>query len=236
MGNLTVSNAGLGFPPAQCARTCQRRRKEPGGCRHRNDRRRRRHDAAIHHDASVVHGAAAGIQAGAIEGRGAGKEGVNEIQRPARIAEGQLEVEQLQEALVGLVARARRERAIRCRAGQEGRKGCQGQQSRSGGGNGDIQTDEYDYNLYFICTWSKQLQERCELTENTLEPAVSEYTFDELRDQYIILHLNDELHLEFVEEIEINEVYCITFNDNPRLTNIYRGVTSNQPSMLPYQQ
>jgi hypothetical protein len=102
-------------------------------------------------------------------------------------------------------------------------------------GNGDIQTDEYDYKLYFICTWSKSLQERCELTENTLEPAVSEYTFDSLRDQYIILSLNDELHVEFDNKVEINEVYCITYTDNPRLTNIYRGVTSNQPSMLPYQ-
>jgi hypothetical protein len=103
-------------------------------------------------------------------------------------------------------------------------------------GNGDIQTDESDYNLYFICTWNKKLQERCELTENTLEPAVSEYTFDSLRDQYIILHLNDELHLEFVDVIEINEVYCITYNDNPRLTNIYRGVTVNLPYMLQYQK
>jgi hypothetical protein len=104
------------------------------------------------------------------------------------------------------------------------------------GGDGDIQTDEFDYNLYFICTWSKSLQERCELTENTLEPAVSEYTFDELRPQYIILSLNNELHLEFVEEIEVNEVYCINYTDNPRLINIYRGVTANEPSMLPYQQ
>ena len=103
-------------------------------------------------------------------------------------------------------------------------------------GQGDIETDELNYNLYFICTWSKSLQERCELTENTLEPAVSEYTFDELRPQYIILSLNDEAHLEFVEEIEVNEVYCVTYNDNPFLKNIYRGVTANEPSMLPYQQ
>ena len=103
-------------------------------------------------------------------------------------------------------------------------------------GDGDIQTDEYDYNLYFICTWNKQLQERCELTENTLEPAVSEYTFDSLRDQYIILKLDDEEHVEFNDNVEINEVYCITYTDNPRLTNIYRGVTTSLPSMKTYQQ
>jgi hypothetical protein len=116
------------------------------------------------------------------------------------------------------------------RCGGDGYESC-----NNCAGNGDIRTDELDYNLYFICTWSKSLQDRCELTENTLEPAVSEYTFDSLRDQYIILSLNDELHMEFIDEVEINEVYCISYNDNPRLENIYRGVTSNQPSMAQYR-
>ena len=116
------------------------------------------------------------------------------------------------------------------RCGGDGYESC-----NNCAGNGDIRTDELDYNLYFICTWSKSLQDRCELTENTLEPAVSEYTFDSLRDQYIILSLDDELHTEFIDEVEINEVYCISYNDNPRLENIYRGVTSNQPSMAQYQ-
>ena len=113
------------------------------------------------------------------------------------------------------------------RCGGDGYETC-----RECGGNGDIRTDELDYNLYFICTWSKSLQDRCELTENTLEPAVSEYTFDSLRDQYIILSLDDELHMEFIDEVEINEVYCLSYTDNPRLENIYRGVTSNKPPLM----
>ena len=116
------------------------------------------------------------------------------------------------------------------RCGGDGYESC-----NNCAGNGDIRTDELDYNLYFICTWSKSLQDRCELTENTLEPAVSEYTFDSLRDQYIVLSLNDELHMEFIDEVEINEVYCISYNDNPRLENIYRGVTANQPPMVKYR-
>ena len=117
------------------------------------------------------------------------------------------------------------------RCGGDGYETC-----RECGGQGDIKTDELEYNLYFICTWSKSLKDRCELTENTLEPAVSEYTFDSLSDQYIVLFLEDNLHMEFADEVEVNEVYCLSYNDNPRLTNIYRGVTSNQASMTKYKR
>ena len=42
--------------------------------------------------------------------------------------------------------------------------------------------------------------------------------------------------MEFTDEVEINEVYCVTYNDSPRLNNIFRGVTtSNLPPMLEYR-
>ena len=83
-------------------------------------------------------------------------------------------------------------------------------------GAGEIESDdEVFYSIYTIMTWNKQIQDICELRENTTEPAMSEYEFDRLRDEYIVLSLDEEEYgpLDVVE----NEMYCVGTSDEPSL-------------------
>jgi len=83
-------------------------------------------------------------------------------------------------------------------------------------GNGEVETEELDYDRYYICTWNKEIKDKCELTEGIPRPTMSEYDFDRLRNQYIILTYTDD-HANLIKQIIVNEVYCISYNDNPTL-------------------
>jgi hypothetical protein len=101
--------------------------------------------------------------------------------------------------------------SVNCSACEEGSKTCD-----TCDGGGDVETIEYEYKKYFIVTWNKTIKNRCEITEGDTDITMSEYDFDRLRDEYIVLHL-EELHDEFQEYVEINEMYCSTYTDNPKL-------------------
>jgi hypothetical protein len=114
----------------------------------------------------------------------------------------------------------------RCYNGYENCSECDGQ--------GEIKTDEFEYSNYFIVTWNNFIKDRCELTEGTPESAFSEYEFDKLRDEYVVLYQVEE-HAELRDFVEINEVYCVSQSDNPILD--YSGemnVDSHDYSMKPY--
>jgi len=101
-------------------------------------------------------------------------------------------------------------------------------------GEGEVKTDEFEYNIYFIVTWDNFIKDRCELTEATTESAFSEYEFDKLRDEYIILYQIDE-HAELRDFIEINEVYCVSQSDNPIIDySEDMHIDSHDYSMKPY--
>jgi hypothetical protein len=87
-------------------------------------------------------------------------------------------------------------------------------------GTGEYETDKLELNYYYICSWDKFINDRCELEEGKLEPAMSEYDFDRLRDEYIILRY-DERYYEITSRIEINQMYCVTYLDEPRLNTGY---------------
>jgi hypothetical protein len=87
-------------------------------------------------------------------------------------------------------------------------------------GTGEYETDKLELNYYYICSWDKFINDRCELEEGKLEPAMSEYDFDRLRDEYIILRY-DERYYEITNRIEINQMYCVTYLDEPRLNTGY---------------
>jgi hypothetical protein len=84
-------------------------------------------------------------------------------------------------------------------------------------GEGDISSDELVYDFYLIATWNQQIRDSCELNMNTDNPVMSEYNFDSLRDEYIVLYYSDDLHEEFRSEVEVNEVYCTFYSDEPTL-------------------
>jgi hypothetical protein len=101
-------------------------------------------------------------------------------------------------------------------------------------GHGEIKTDEFEYSNYFIVTWNNFIKDRCELTEGTPESAFSEYEFDKLRDEYVVLYQVEE-HAELKDFIEINEVYCVSQSDNPIIDySEDMHVDSHDYSMKPY--
>jgi hypothetical protein len=83
-------------------------------------------------------------------------------------------------------------------------------------GMGDVQTEEYQFDYYVIATWDNFIKDNCELRAGTMEPALSEYDFDRLKDNYIILEY-DELSQEFPSIIDPNEIYCTAYDDEPIL-------------------
>ena len=79
-----------------------------------------------------------------------------------------------------------------------------------------INTDSFDYERYFIVTWDQPIKERCELTEGDTEITMSEYDFDRLRDDFMVLAYQ-ERYQRFIKGIETNEVYCTNYSDEPEL-------------------
>jgi hypothetical protein len=85
------------------------------------------------------------------------------------------------------------------------------------GGHGDVETSQLKYDAYFVATWNRDINRDFSLNENSQYPALSEYEFDRLRDEYIVLTYEDDGHAEFQDWVKINEVYCTFYSDEPKL-------------------
>jgi hypothetical protein len=85
------------------------------------------------------------------------------------------------------------------------------------GGHGDVETSQLKYDAYLIATWNRSINSDLSLNENTKYPALSEFEFDRLRDEYIVLTYEDDGHAEFQDWVKINEVYCTFYSDEPKL-------------------
>lgn len=84
-------------------------------------------------------------------------------------------------------------------------------------GTGEIETDRLHLEYYYICTWSEEIKNVCELEVGTKEPVMSEYDFDRLRgDNYLTLSYQGG-ESELRSFVDVNEMYCITYEDEPRL-------------------
>ena len=84
-------------------------------------------------------------------------------------------------------------------------------------GQGDVETTQLKYDAYFVATWNRDINRDFSLNENSQYPALSEYEFDRLRDEYIVLTYEDDGHAEFQDWVKINEVYCTFYSDEPKL-------------------
>ena len=82
-------------------------------------------------------------------------------------------------------------------------------------GSGEIESiDKVDYQSYFIANWNKDITNSCELNLKQNKPALSEYTFDSLRDDYITLSIDNEYApLDLI----VNKMYCTFYDDEPKL-------------------
>jgi hypothetical protein len=83
-------------------------------------------------------------------------------------------------------------------------------------GTGEVETDELEYMYSYICTWNSQVENQCYLNERTGEPAMSEYDFDRLSDEFITLFYTEE-NAKLRNFVEINQVYCVSYWDEPKL-------------------
>ena len=83
-------------------------------------------------------------------------------------------------------------------------------------GSGEIQTDEFDYETYFIVTWNKSIKDRCEITEEDTDITMSEYDFDRLRDNFVKLSISEN-HSELAKWVGENEMYCLYYSDSPKM-------------------
>ena len=84
-------------------------------------------------------------------------------------------------------------------------------------GTGEIETDRLHFEHYYICTWSEEIKNACELEVGTKEPVMSEYDFDRLRgDNFLTLSYQGG-ESELRSFVDVNEMYCITYEDEPRL-------------------
>jgi hypothetical protein len=84
-------------------------------------------------------------------------------------------------------------------------------------GHGEVETTQLKYDSYFVVTWNREINRDFSLNENSEYPALSEYEFDRLRDEFIVLTYEDDGHAEFQDWVKINEVYCTFYSDEPKL-------------------
>jgi hypothetical protein len=82
-------------------------------------------------------------------------------------------------------------------------------------GHGEIESEtDYDFYVVSIVTWDRDIANVCELRENNEEPAMSEYDFDRLRDEYILLFSDENSKPLNIQE---NKLYCIQITTEPEL-------------------
>jgi hypothetical protein len=87
-------------------------------------------------------------------------------------------------------------------------------------GDGQVETNEHEYKYYVIITWNSFIKNKCELESGTMTPAFTEYDFDRLSDEYIVLGYDEE-HAEFRSAVLPNDVYCANYEDEPELHKSY---------------
>ena len=87
-------------------------------------------------------------------------------------------------------------------------------------GEGYVETERIVITSYLICGWISTIRDRCELTENTMEPAFAdEDSLTELNKGYMIL-MYDQPSEYLNDNLGMGECYCNYFNPNLEQTNL----------------
>jgi len=74
-------------------------------------------------------------------------------------------------------------------------------------GSGEVESEELNYNSYSICSWDKDIYNKCELNLNTPNPALSNSEFSEFDDKFIVLHYEED-HDMLIEDLPSDNNYC----------------------------
>lgn len=83
------------------------------------------------------------------------------------------------------------------------------------GGEGEIvDENEVDYEIYFIATWNKQIQDLCELRAETLEPVMSLTQFLRSIDKFLEL---TRWKNSGPLKVDKDQMYCIHYSNEPEM-------------------
>ena len=83
------------------------------------------------------------------------------------------------------------------------------------GGEGEIvDENEVDYEIYFIATWNKQIQDLCELRAKTLEPVMSLTQFLRSIDKFLEL---TRWKNSGPLKVDKDQMYCIHYSNEPEM-------------------
>jgi hypothetical protein len=95
---------------------------------------------------------------------------------------------------------------------------------------GDIETDDWDYEMEIIASWNKKLNQESIEFENSLVPIMSTENYNQQNNYIVIKYFGDDNYLEFKKGFESNHVYCFGHDDNPKLKITKNGmVVDNVP-------
>lgn len=86
---------------------------------------------------------------------------------------------------------------------------------------GEIETDDWDYDIMSILTWNKKLIDKSVDTQQTLVPILNYNNYIEYQDNYIHMTYISDNHLDFKKGFRPDEVYCFGYSNNPKLTFSY---------------
>jgi hypothetical protein len=104
-------------------------------------------------------------------------------------------------------------------------------------GLGEIETDELEYDVYEICSWSKDMYNRCELLCNTDRPTFTNEDYNNLKNDFILLHMFED-NAELIDELETDEFYCFDFSTlqetDLRLTSLDKAITPSSHDVPRY--
>jgi len=93
---------------------------------------------------------------------------------------------------------------------------------------GQLETDEWLYEIEAILTWDLDFISTSIKDENTLVPIMSLNRYYK-RQNYIVIKYIDEEHTEFKKGFRANEIYCFGHNDNPDIKLTPQGIAIAMP-------
>jgi hypothetical protein len=103
-------------------------------------------------------------------------------------------------------------------------------------GDGEYKsTNKEVVEYYFIASWKKEINDILELRAGTEEPVSSEFEFDALMDEFLLLSYN-ELNLA-ITPLNDYETYCTSFGDEPVIKFVaksYIGIIQTDDNLKNY--
>lgn len=96
-------------------------------------------------------------------------------------------------------------------------------------GIGQIETDDWDYEMECILSWDKSLISDAIEFENTLVSLMSFDEYNEQNNYIVITYYGDDNYLEFKKGFRSKEVYCFGHDDNPDIKFTTHSLVATAP-------